>query len=62
MGSERYIDIVFTGPPGPRSGRFVEVEDMDGHGIRVGTWMARPDGCWALRILALPTQEEATDD
>lgn len=32
------IRIVFDGPPGPESGRFVEVEDEDGNSISVGTW------------------------
>ncbi len=44
------IDIVFDGPPGPIAGRFVEVEDADGKSIRVGEWIERPDGTWALRI------------
>lgn len=43
------IDIVFDGPPSHRSGRFVEVE-RDGKSIRLGEWVARPDGMWALRI------------
>jgi hypothetical protein len=45
-----YFDIVFDGPPGPKSGRFVEVEDKDGEGVAVGEWVERPDGFWALRI------------
>ncbi len=32
------IRIVFDGPPGPESGRFVEVEDMDGCSLSVGDW------------------------
>ncbi len=48
------INIVFDGPPGPVSGRFVEVETDDGAGIRVGEWIKRPDGLWALRITNLP--------
>ena len=47
-----YVDIVFDGPPGPESGRFVEVEDANGRSIRLGEWVARPDGYWALRIPA----------
>ena len=43
------IDIVFDGPPGPESGRFVEVE-RDGKSIRLGEWVQRRDGLWALRI------------
>ena len=44
------INIVFDGPPGPEICQFVEVEDDDGKGIRVGEWIERPDGLWALRI------------
>lgn len=44
------IDIVFDGPPGPQSGRFIEVEDMEGKSIRVGEWIRRPDGYWVLRL------------
>ena len=45
-----YIDIVFDGPPGPVPGRFVEVENDQGASIRVGEWIDRGDGYWALRI------------
>lgn len=45
-----FIDIVFDGPPGPESGRFVEVEGPDGAGRKVGEWIDRGDGMWALRI------------
>ena len=48
-----YVDIVFDGPPGPESGRFVEVEDASGKSIRLGEWLQRPDGSWALRIPAV---------
>lgn len=44
------IDIVFDGPPGPESGRFVEVEDLDGKSVGVGEWVKRHDGYWALRL------------
>jgi hypothetical protein len=47
-----YIDIVFDGPPGPDGGRFVEVENDCGRSIRVGEWIERQDGFWALRIPA----------
>ena len=49
---QTYVDIVFDGPPGPESGRFVEVEDASGKSIRLGEWLQRPDGSWALRIPA----------
>jgi hypothetical protein len=45
-----FVDIVFDGPPGPESGRFVEVENEHGRSIDLGDWVHRPDGFWALRI------------
>ena len=48
------INIIFDGPPSHESGRFVEVETDDGRSIRVGEWIERPDGLWALRITELP--------
>ena len=53
----KYVDIVFDGPPGPVSGRFVEVEDDQGRGIAIGEWIERDSGMWALRI-QLPGLEE----
>lgn len=50
MGSG-FFDVVFDGPPGKVSGRFVEVENAAGHSIgSVGEWVDRGDGTWALRI------------
>lgn len=48
----RHIDIVFDGPPGPESGRFVEVENDQGASISLGQWLQRPDGFWVLRFTA----------
>jgi len=45
------VDIVFDGPPGQESGRFVEVEDEGGVSISYGEWGERLDGMWALRIV-----------
>lgn len=45
-----YIDVVFDGPPGNESGRFVEVEDSKGSSINIGEWIHRPDGYWVLRF------------
>jgi hypothetical protein len=45
-----FVDIVFDGPPGPESGRFVEVENQLGRSVDVGEWIHRPDGYWVLRI------------
>jgi len=47
-----YIDIVFTGPPGPNPSDcgFVEVEDSKGISISIGTWIKREDGFTVLRI------------
>lgn len=46
----RTIDVVFDGPPGHEAGRLVEVEDENGHSIKIGEWIDRRDGMWALRI------------
>ena len=48
------INIVFDGPPGPVSGRFIEVELDDGSGVDAGEWVERADGHWALRVSELP--------
>jgi hypothetical protein len=48
--SQSYLDIVFDGPPGPESGRFIEVEDPQGRSTGFGEWMQRPDGYWVLRF------------
>jgi len=45
-----YIDIVFDGPPSHESGRFVEVENSQGRSVKLGEWVEREDGLWALRI------------
>lgn len=44
------VDIVFDGPPGNESGRFVEVEDSKGCSINFGEWLQRDDGYWVLRV------------
>jgi hypothetical protein len=45
------IDIVFGGPPSHESGRFIGVEDShSGKSIKVGEWIDRGDGTWALRL------------
>ena len=46
------IDIVFDGPPGPESGRFIEVEKLDGKGVKTGEWIERMDGYHVLRLTA----------
>ena len=51
------IGIVFDGPPGPESGRFVEVE-RNGRSINFGEWVHREDGFWVLRI---PDPEKRAD-
>jgi hypothetical protein len=40
--------VVFDGPPGPESGRFVEVEDVLGNGLSVGKWEEMENGMWRL--------------
>lgn len=44
------IDVVFDGPPGHESGRFIEVENIDGASVGIGEWIDRGNGMWALRI------------
>ena len=58
IASVKAIDIVFDGPPSHESGRFVEVENMVGASINVGTWIDRGDGLWALRVYALVGEPE----
>lgn len=43
------FQIRFDGPPSQESGRFIETEDGDGHGIGLGTWEAQKDGTWLLK-------------
>jgi hypothetical protein len=52
-----HVDIVFTGPPGPESPGFVEVEDDQGRSIRYGEWLQRDDGvgaAGACRLIQWP--------
>ena len=53
------IRIVFDGPPGPKAGRFVETENIDGASIHVGVWHKRKDGYWELRISGVNLGEDA---
>lgn len=53
------IRILFDGPPSHESGRFVEVEDVDGRSIKAGTWHERADGLWELRITQSVFEETA---
>lgn len=55
MTGESAINIIFDGPPGPESGRFIEVETDDGRSFRAGEWIERPDGLWSLRITDIGT-------
>ncbi|KKN24629.1 hypothetical protein LCGC14_0893130 [marine sediment metagenome] len=47
MGYQR-LKVVFDGPPGHESGRFLEVEREDGSSVRAGNWEDLGDGTWAL--------------
>lgn len=49
----RDLQIVFDGPPGPESGRFLEVEDGTGRSVSAGKWVQRADGHWALQLRVL---------
>lgn len=42
------VHAIFDGPPSPPLPRFVEVETPDGKSIRLGQWINRGDGYWAL--------------
>ena len=55
--NNRTVDIVFDGPPGPKAGRFVEVESPPGTSISFGEWLLREDGYWVLRISTPPQPE-----
>lgn len=48
--SDQEIRIIFDGPPSHESGRFVEVENVEGCSISIGEWHARDDKLWELRI------------
>ena len=51
------FQLRFDGPPGPSSGRFIEAEDLEGQGIKIGEWVE--DGIyWLLRF---PPGEEVSD-
>lgn len=52
------VNVVFDGPPGPNPPHFVEVETDDGRSVRVGEWIERDDGMWALRIDRAIAQSE----
>jgi hypothetical protein len=57
MDVEKYIDIVFDGPPGPEGGRFVEAENEEGKSIIAGEWINRADGFWSLRMRPISNLE-----
>jgi len=54
LPTDGFVDVVFDAPPGPTSGRFIEVENDKGFSINLGEWVHRPDGYWALRIHSDP--------
>ena len=56
------INIIFDAPPGPHSGRFIEVENDAGESISIGQWLQRPDGYWSLRIDALPDNKDGLNE
>lgn len=46
-----YIEVILDGPPEHRSGRFVEIENaVTGESIKVGEWIEKAAGYWALRL------------
>lgn len=44
------VHVLFDGPPGPEPGRFVEVETPEGRSLRVGQWIDKGGGLWALAL------------
>ena len=43
------MDVMFDGPPGPESGRLIEVHDAKtGESIAWGEWLDNGDGTWSL--------------
>lgn len=45
------VKIRFDGAPGAVGGRFIEVEDGEGRGLRFGRWEKDPEGSdWFLVI------------
>jgi len=54
-----YIDVLFDGPPSLDM-RLVEVEDPSKGGVKVGEWVDRGEGLWALRIR--PSEIAGIDD
>jgi hypothetical protein len=56
----RKLRFVCDGPPSHESGRFVELEDENGHGVGGYRWRKRPDDLWELVVpLAAPALLEA---
>ncbi len=47
MSEQHELAIVFDGPPGAESGRFIEVE-LDGKGVSSGRWLEGAAGIWKL--------------
>ena len=50
------VRLIFDGLPGPEAPRFVEAEDSEGRGVKVGEWVEDADGRWSLRIRAEVTR------
>lgn len=59
------VRVVFDGPPGPPGGRFVELEDKNGHGLgpKWGQWVhtsGAPE-YWALEVEVIDWRETCDD-
>lgn len=50
MNTLRMIDVVFAETSEPNEVTFVEVEDENRKGVKVGKWVKRDDGYWVLRF------------
>jgi hypothetical protein len=52
----KVVRVIFDGPPSHESGRFIECEDEQGHGIKAGEWKELDNGLWELAIRARTTE------
>lgn len=59
----KYVNLLFDGPPGSEAGRFIEAEDEDGISLSVGQWIEPSDDAyWRLRITAQPTLNNLSEE
>jgi len=61
MGYQR-LKVVFDGPPGAESGRFIEVEKEDGSSVNAGQWEELEDGTWALWLHVIDEDVRSSEE